>query len=831
MLLDYARKYNQGGEVITEHGWDYKREGDNYLTKRVDDEEWITAKGTPLQHIKAKVYKEDEAIQQIAREEPQQAQSPSQTTSPSPTSTVKPSKGTFSYTPGKGGWEQTMQEFLVSKGENLGTSGVGGRGIDGEWGPRSQAALERWQKKEDPWGLPTVTTDDFEESCTKEGCAYIAGAKVANLMGSAAAPGSDNWVRDAWFNKDYHLKQGGDLLYNEPKRGGMGDVPEQIYGSLRVGDYVGLNRRGSPNQGKEDEFMPSLQNENIEHLGMIIGKDDRGVPMVYHGSKSGKAYIQPIDKQLSLPDVGYNYWISSITRPAGLKDAKFDHLQKSPYHGTFDADEENKLVAKSTANAFQTQAIGTINNNMESLMRQGFDQDEVNTAAQILLGIGEMESTGDRSWGRHAKEAVSLWYKNFAPSWYGDVFGKSIDLPFEVEIGGRKINRIPTPGVGEASRGPYQMKPEMHFGTDDEPTRLGGVLAMSLGIQPEDVGSMLGTKDETYTLAGMTLLLDNLKYLKNHKDYNAEDGTFQGVSLPYALAKTWQGGKGYVNLDSKQELLKDYDVTYSEKALGKASELSGTEQNINSLKDSVEHMEEGITRREKEDLEEMSKLMEKLINTDDPNIVNMFSHPAESTSTYAAESTYIQRPNIEIDEDSWSGFAEGGPKLPEKKEEKKENKGMWDSLNYKPYQKDLTKWGFLNAPRNGGMQAESNLVFGGGLNYKPTGTGIHGVGVVPVQNNPVFKGVASLGVRQDIGDRLNIGANVDLPFLNHWETGDRMPIKPQLKGSLKYNFKKGGKVNPWAICTKSAGRSDKDKYERCVMRVKKKHGLIDTIKR
>lgn len=35
--------------------------------------------------------------------------------------------------------------------------------------------------------------------------------------------------------------------------------------------------------------------------------------------------------------------------------------------------------------------------------------------------------------------------------------------------------------------------------------------------------------------------------------------------------------------------------------------------------------------------------------------------------------------------------------------------------------------------------------------------------------------------------------------------------------------KKYGKVNPWAVCTKSTGREDKKKYEKCVKNVKKKH--------
>lgn len=37
--------------------------------------------------------------------------------------------------------------------------------------------------------------------------------------------------------------------------------------------------------------------------------------------------------------------------------------------------------------------------------------------------------------------------------------------------------------------------------------------------------------------------------------------------------------------------------------------------------------------------------------------------------------------------------------------------------------------------------------------------------------------------------------------------------------------KKRKKVNPWAVCTSKVGRSDKDKYERCVMGVKKSQGI------
>jgi hypothetical protein len=44
-----------------------------------------------------------------------------------------------------------------------------------------------------------------------------------------------------------------------------------------------------------------------------------------------------------------------------------------------------------------------------------------------------------------------------------------------------------------------------------------------------------------------------------------------------------------------------------------------------------------------------------------------------------------------------------------------------------------------------------------------------------------------------------------------------------IEGENRVEAKKRKKNNPWAICTKSVGREDKDKYESCVMDVKHKN--------
>lgn len=51
--------------------------------------------------------------------------------------------------------------------------------------------------------------------------------------------------------------------------------------------------------------------------------------------------------------------------------------------------------------------------------------------------------------------------------------------------------------------------------------------------------------------------------------------------------------------------------------------------------------------------------------------------------------------------------------------------------------------------------------------------------------------------------------------------GEVLEAKKPKKGRKKAKLKK--KANPWAICTSSVGREDKEKYERCVMDVKKQN--------
>lgn len=60
-------------------------------------------------------------------------------------------------------------------------------------------------------------------------------------------------------------------------------------------------------------------------------------------------------------------------------------------------------------------------------------------------------------------------------------------------------------------------------------------------------------------------------------------------------------------------------------------------------------------------------------------------------------------------------------------------------------------------------------------------------------------------------------------FSGHGNLEENKPMDEMYMDEAK------AKNNPWAICTASVGRDDKDKYEACVMDVKKKMGVDESI--
>jgi hypothetical protein len=268
------------------------------------------------------------------------------------------------------------------------------------------------------------------------------------------------------------------------------------------------------------------------------------VPLIWHGSEKGQAYVQRMDGPINLPDhknLG-NYKVSSIVRAKGMTGKKredLEQLQNKPYYTPID--ENKKLIAKENATEAQIKAINAINDSIVDFKNIGYSQDDINTVGKLLAGgIMQNESKAGESLALTPKYAVAYTLK---------------------ELTGLMD--------GEASRGVYQLKDEYNFKNKDGSLNALGQNLKNVGVDPDNIFDDV----DTQTKAGMLMLLDNYKKLKKDKDFNPETNMYKDeIPASYILAKSWQAGSSWYKKDKYQDDLNNFDISYSDNALNAASQ-------------------------------------------------------------------------------------------------------------------------------------------------------------------------------------------------------------------------------------------------------------------
>jgi hypothetical protein len=540
---------------------------------------------------------------------------------------------------------KAIQKKLVAAGYNIGASGPSRDGVDGIMGNRTKMALDAFNSGIPPSKvktiepkkqsqstkytvnknlgvgyLPYLDKGEGEEVCVEgKGCSFNVSVKMSNLLGEIAD--GDIWANDAWFNKSDVLNKGGDLIYETTERdmAKMPKVPKDVYAKLQVGDYVQLNRMNTKTSGEfASETKGGLENENVEHLGFVVGKDKDGTPLIWHASEKGKAFIKRLDEPISLDDHDksvFTYQVASIVRSPSLKNADLSGLQNTGYYSTVDP--KLKLVAGKTATERQKQATGVINNNVRNIKNLGYSQEDTNFVGQILVGgIMQNESSGGESNKRIPKQVAATVYK--------DVLGQGA---FEGD---------------EASIGYYQMKPTLNFVNKDGSLNALGKKLEKLGVDPKDIGTF---DIEAQTKAGAIILLDNYEKLKKDKDFNVKTGLYKGkIPASYILAKSWQAGSDWYKREKYQKYINNFDIDYSNNVLKQANEIIGNTSSTNQLQKEYSIVQKGITAREKasedaqreqvrKDIAEKNKKQAEYEKSN-PNFAYSKLVPTESTAVY-----------------------------------------------------------------------------------------------------------------------------------------------------------------------------------------------------
>jgi peptidoglycan hydrolase-like protein with peptidoglycan-binding domain len=606
--ITWRYKKVDGGEIVSPgDGWDYQQSGDEVLTKQSNSTDWIVAKGDARNAIENKIFNKPApnaeppaeplaisntkdnnsviALQQklnnagyslgnygakgdgvdgIYGTKTREAQKAYNAGISPQEYKVKDSKmqneivsEEYKAKPQTHSYVNNIQAYLNAKG----FTDKNGNALqeDGIMGTNTQYALEQYKSDANTATLPVFpSSNPREETCKNSGDGYGCSKQVSLKEGSLFTPTSmegaqsNLWANDAWFNRASVEKNGGTVLYETSARGtNMSQLPKDVYGILQVGDYVHLDRKNTPSsrdyasRTSED----GLKNEKVEHMGMIIGKDTDGTPLVWHASETGKAYIKRVDEPITLDDhksLGA-YQISSIARSGSMKDEFQKEVAQNPYYTPIDKDNELTFAEGANPNNHERQLVKSINDNQEAFRGLGYEQEDLNKAGQVLMGIMDRETTRgtNTEWNYNlpSRTAVKQGVATVWKEWLGQVG--------EGEI-------------AEPSQGLYQIKPELNYYVNAEKgdytlSNVGKNLK-KLGITPDN----LQDSEENQNIFASAIMLENMKALKKDKGYNAEKDTWsiegdngQVWEYPaaYILTGAWSAGAGWQNRSKYKDML------------------------------------------------------------------------------------------------------------------------------------------------------------------------------------------------------------------------------------------------------------------------------------
>jgi hypothetical protein len=382
---------------------------------------------------------------------------------------------------------------------------------------------------------------EFKE-CKGEGCSKQATKDVASLYNLDYGSLSP---QDAWYKRSAIIKGGGKEIYNTSSNN---DV-QSVYGNLRVGDFVSLDRPGDRHAKdvSKVEGYTLDDNEQTEHLGYVVGFNDDGVPLIKHGHEGNllmdaKSYVQPIT-ELSLPDIGYDYKVKSIYRAKPLVEND-DRELRSSYYKNISPSIPLSFYDEQDATVDKRKFINAYNKNSDKFQTEtGLTPEEVAAIGNIGYGIFGNESRFNKSAKRPIKQLA-------AEALYA--------------LGLRK-----TP----PSLGPTQLKYEQLNNSKNE-TRKGRLLR-NLGVEKEDLDNVFApTNYDAVTKATFAPLAENYKNLKTNPKfgYNPENNTVLGnVPIGLALAKSWQNP----SLKNVKKSLQEGDSNYANSVYRNMAELEG----------------------------------------------------------------------------------------------------------------------------------------------------------------------------------------------------------------------------------------------------------------
>lgn len=387
-------------------------------------------------------------------------------------------------------------------------------------------------KKQDK--IPVYRGPKEIKTCEGDGCSKIATKEAANLYG---VPYDQMNPQDAWYKRAAVIKSGGSEVWN-PNSSKMDNV--------KIGDFVSLDRGVS---GKE-LYKSSIggynlkDNEGNEHLGVVVGVDERGKLLVKHGSENGRVYVQTIDS-LNLPEYGFKYKPTSIYRSKSIENKEIKNNRN------YESEDKYKGISRST---FSGNYVPTKN---EVKFVSALNKNAQAQQKALKLTGKEAKLLRDISFGVFQNESEA----------------GSTDTPIGLKMLSSQVahafGRKASPSLGDV-----QFKYDDIRQNADKTITSVGKRMDELNVQKSSMGNYLKHRNnyDDEVNAVMSLLSNNYDKIKKNPEkyqYNPKNNTVYGdIPLSEALLASYNK-PSYIN--SKEKLISK--SKYAKNALSKMSKL------------------------------------------------------------------------------------------------------------------------------------------------------------------------------------------------------------------------------------------------------------------
>lgn len=288
-----------------------------------------------------------------------------------------------------------------------------------------QVAQQRLEKQIENAATPEEKSKLEAQQKQWEACSFHTTRRAAQLSGSSygkileetgdptgqARPGFG-----AWHKRGVVLKNGGEDVWDK-KTGKL----EDAYSRMQVGDFVSIGNGG---MNKAAERYPDLAfEEGARHSGIVIGKTEKGVPIVEH-DVHGKVYREPID-DLSAAHMGYS--ALSVFRAEPFKNtraikAKADAVEaqqhaRAGWTGADPFTSEVKLdnpKERAAANRY----VAAYQDLREELgVQYGVTPEHLDKSFRDVMAIGVQESNFDNEIVRTTKSSTTAQLGDEAKQW------------------------------------------------------------------------------------------------------------------------------------------------------------------------------------------------------------------------------------------------------------------------------------------------------------------------------------------------------------------------------------------------------------------------------